>query len=73
MPVPRPIGQPLSAIDELRAKEHPLADWTQKDDVNYDADEYVRVMTIFFLLPAFLFLGLPYLFSYPAVLELASM
>lgn len=75
MPVPRPIGQPLSAIDELRAKGHPVTDWTQKDDVNYDADadEYVKVMSLFFLLPAVIFLGLPYLFSYPAVLELASM
>lgn len=73
MPVPRPTGQPLSAIDELRAKGHSLPDWTQKEDVNYDADEYVRVMTLFFLLPAVIFLGIPYLFSYPAVLELASM
>ncbi|PVG01198.1 hypothetical protein CPB86DRAFT_727887 [Serendipita vermifera] len=37
-------GQPLSAIDELRAKTHPLEDWKQppqppKEDVNYDADE----------------------------------
>jgi hypothetical protein len=67
----------LSAIDELRAKTHPLEDWKQqpqppKDDVNYDADEYVRVMTLFFLLPAVLFLGIPYLFP-QHVLELASM
>lgn len=71
MPVPRPTGQPLSAIDELHAKTHPLADWSQRDDVNYDADEYVRVMTMFFLLPAILFLGIPYFFPH-TVLELAS-
>ncbi|CAG8590492.1 9182_t:CDS:10, partial [Acaulospora colombiana] len=72
-------GQPLSAIDELRAKTHPLEEWKQqpqpqppKEDVNYDADEYVRVMTLFFLLPAVLFLGIPYLFPHH-VLELASM
>lgn len=72
MPVPRPTGQPLSAIDELRAKTHPLADWSQKDDVNYDADEYVRVMTMFFLLPAVLFIGIPFLFPH-TVLELGSL
>lgn len=74
MPVPRPMNEPLSAIDELHAKTHPLAqpdtpnqvkdDETQplKEDPNYDADEYVRVMSLFFLLPAFLFLGIPYFF-----------
>jgi hypothetical protein len=72
IPVPRPTGQPLSSIDELRAKTHPLADWNQKEDVNYDADEYVRVMTMFFLLPAVLFLGIPYFFPH-TVLELASL
>ena len=72
MPVPRPTGQPLSAIDELHAKTHPLAEWSQKEDINYDADEYVRVMTMFFLLPAVLFLGIPYFFPH-TVLELASL
>jgi hypothetical protein len=63
----------LSAIDELHAKSHPLAEWNPpKEDVNYDADEYVHTLTLFFLLPAIFFLGIPYFFPYP-VLELASM
>ena len=73
MPVPRPTGAPLSAIDELHAKTYsmPEQEVTRqvkeealplKEDPNYDADEYVRVMSLFFLLPAFLFLGIPYFF-----------
>lgn len=48
---------------------HPLLDWTHKDDVNYDADEYV--LALFFFIPAMLFLGIPFFFP-NSIVEIVS-